>query len=812
MFFDSFLDILQFFLKKVTKSSNILSTFKFNVIFAHHFNGMFSKIITVIFFCLTIIHINAQNKFVLSGNISDFSTGENLIGAVLVTEENAAVGTFSNNYGFYSLTLSEGIYNLKIKYTGYLTENIRVDLNKNITLDIELQKTSYRIDDIEVTGQRADRNISSVEMGRIRMVPAQIENIPVIFGERDILKTIQLTPGIMPAGEGSSGFYVRGGGIDQNLILLDEAPVYSASHLLGFFSVFNSDAIKNATLLKGSVPAEYGGRASSVLDIQMNEGNMKKFGVSGNIGLISSNITAEGPVVKERGSFIISGRRTYADLFLKLSRDDDVKNTFLYFYDLNLKTNYKINGKNRIYLSGYMGRDDFGYKNEFGFDWGSMTGTLRWNHIYNEKLFSNTSLIFSNYSYNINVLNIQDLKISSEINNINLKQDFSFYANSDNTLKFGFNIIKHKILPGEVAVNEGFRYIPSENMIRRNAAEWAAYVSDLLRAHERLELYFGLRLALFSNMGVGELYEFDDNGELIETIKIKKGEIYKTQGGLEPRIGVNYSLSEKSSLKASYNKIYQFLHLITNTTTTAPTDMWLPSSNNVKPQISNQVSAGYFQNFRNNLFETSLEIYYKDLQNQIDYKNGADLLYNPIVESELVFGKGRAYGAELMMKKNSGKFNGWVSYTLSKTMRQFEEINNGKPFPARQDRTHDISVVAIYNLTPKLNFSASWVYYTGNAVTFPSGKYEVDGKTVGYYTERNGYRMPDYHRLDLGLTWERKRKTFESAWNFSIYNAYARENAYFIDFREKEDNPGETEAVQVALLKAIPSVSYRFKF
>ncbi|MEE4285979.1 MAG: TonB-dependent receptor [Mariniphaga sp.] len=774
---------------------------------------MLRKIIIVLVFLFYYTSSGAQNRFALSGNISDSATGEDLAGAAIAVEGNFSSGTFSNNYGFYSLSLEEGIYQIRIQFIGYEPQVFRVELDKNVKLDVELKSASYEIGNVVVIGERADKNVTSVEMGKVQLAPKQIENIPVIFGEPDILKTIQLTPGVKPASEGNSGFYVRGGGIDQNLILLDEAPVYSASHLLGFFSVFNSEALKNASLMKGSIPAEYGGRASSVLDIQMNEGNLKSYGVSGNLGLISSNLTVEGPVVKDKSSFMLSGRRTYADLFLNLSNEQDIKNTYLYFYDLNLKTNYKINSKNRIYLSGYLGRDDFGYKNEFGFDWGSITGTLRWNHIFGEKIFSNTSLIFSNYSYNINVLRNLDLAIRSEIRDINLKQDFTFYANSNNTFKFGANVIKHRIIPGEVSVNEGFGYITPENISRRNAVEWAGYISNSQRATDKIRLYYGLRLALFSNIGPGEFYEFDESGELIQTTEVERGEFYKTQGGLEPRLAVNYSLNGSSSVKASYNRIYQFLHLLTNTTTTTPTDLWLPSSNNVKPQISDQVSLGYFRNFLNNEFESSLEVYYKGFQNQIDYKNGADLVFNSTVESELVFGRGWAYGAELMLKRNMGRLNGWLSYTWSKTIRQFDEISNGNPFPARQDRTHDVSVVAIYGISPKLKLSATWIYYTGNAVTFPSGKYEIDGKNIGYYTERNGYRMPDYHRLDLGLVWQRKKTDkFESSWNFSIYNAYARENAYFIDFRTKENNPAETEAVQVSLFKAIPSVSYRFKF
>ncbi len=756
--------------------------------------------------------VSAQEEYVLSGNIKDAASGEDLIGATIKVNNLQNTGTISNAYGFYSLTLEKGNYSVSVQFMGYETKVFNLVLDGNKIMNIDLSEKSFEIGNIVVTGERADRNISSVEMGNVKMVPGRIESIPVIFGEHDVFKTIQLTAGVKPAGEGSSGFYVRGGGIDQNLILLDEAPVYNASHLMGFFSVFNSESLKDANLMKGSIPAEFGGRASSVFDIKMKDGNLKEYGATGSIGLISSSMTLEGPILKDKSSFIISGRRTYADMFLIFSNDEDVKNSTLYFYDLNLKTNYKINNNNRIFLSGYFGRDKFKYAEEFGFDWGNKTGTLRWNHNFSEKLFSNTSLIFSNYSYNINIYRDIDADINSEIQDWNLKQDFSFYLNTKNTVKYGCNVIYHNILPGKISVPRGSIYNPLE-ITRRKAIESAAYVSNQQTISEKLKLYYGLRLALFSNVAPGEFYEFNENGELENTIEKKDFEFVKTQGGLEPRLGATYILDAENSFKVSYNRIYQFLHLLSNSTTTTPTDLWLPSSNNVKPQISDQFSLGYFRNFKNNEFESSLEVYYKDLQNQIDYKNGADLVFNSTVEAELVFGKGWAYGAELTVKRNYGRINGWLTYTLSKTMRQFDEINQGNPFPARHDRTHDFSIVGIYDINERIKVSATWVYYTGNAVTFPSGRYEIDGQIVEYYTERNGYRMPDYHRLDLGLTWIRKKTNkFESSWNFSVYNAYARENAYYIDFRESEKNPGETEAVRFSLFKIVPSVSYKFKF
>ncbi len=753
----------------------------------------------------------SQQKYTLSGTITDASSGEDLIGAA-VSIQNHNFTAISNSYGFYSISIPEGDYTIYINQMGYAKQEISVKLHANQTINFRLDAINYQLEDIEVTGNKGDRNITALEMGNVKINPRQIENIPVLFGEHDLIKTMQLMPGIKQAGEGNTGFYVRGGGIDQNLILLDEAPVYNASHLLGFFSVFNSEAIRDANMLKGSIPAEYGGRASSVLDIRMKEGNMKDYQTTGNIGLISSSLSFEGPFKQDKSSFMISGRRTYADMFLQFAPDKDIRDAQLYFYDLNIKTNFKLDQKNRLFVSGYLGRDKFRMENQFGFDWGSKTATVRLNHTFSEKLFSNSSLIFSNYSYQIDLSGDNEVIMGSHIQDFNLKQDFSWYRNVRNTIKFGANLIIHKIVPGEIDAAPGSIYNSLEVRPRR-AFEGALYISNTQQINQRLNIYYGLRLVAFVNVGPGDFYRFDSNGNVKQLISYDHFKWVKTQGGPEPRLMLNYMIDNQSSVKASYNRNYQFIHLLSNSTASTPTDVWLPSSDNVKPQIADQWSVGYFRNLKKNLFETSVELYYKNLQNQIDYRNGADLVFNSTVEAELVFGRGWAYGAEFLVKKNYGKLTGWVGYTLSKTMRQFDQINNGNPFPARQDRLHDISVVAQYNFSPKLIASATWVYNTGNAVTFPNGKYTIDGKTVGYYTQRNGYRMPDYHRLDLGLTWIRKQTArFESSWNFSIYNAYGRENAYFISFRQNEENPEQTEAVQISLFKFIPSVSYKFKF
>ena len=753
-----------------------------------------------------------QTRVSIYGTVTDQRTGESLAGATIHIENTKHNGTVTNSYGYFSITVPEGQYKLRVQFIGYDSKEFYVSARENTLANISLAEKPVELDNITIRGEKSDRNVSSIEMGSARLSPKQIESVPVLFGEPDIMKTIQMMPGVKSASEGNSGFFVRGGGIDQNLILLDEAPVYNASHLLGFFSVFNSDAIRDAVLLKGSIPAEYGGRASSVLDIKMKEGNLNDYSVSGSIGLISSNLTLEGPIKKEKSSFMLSGRRTYVDLFLKLSGDEELKNTTLYFYDLNLKTNFRLNERNRLYLSGYFGRDNFGFSDRFGFDWGSKTGTLRWNHIFSERLFLNSSLIYSDYSYDIHLMGTSNVIMRSEIRDFNLKEDFTFFKNSRNTLKFGFNMIYHNFVPGEI-IPDGNSVYNALKIKDRKVAETAVCFSNNRVVSQRFQLYYGLRLALFSNVGPGDFYVLNPDGEVRDTVIYSDFKLVKTQGGLEPRLGFNYRLNRSSSVKGSATRIYQFVHLLSNSTTSTPTDVWLPSSDNVKPQMADQVSLGLFKNLNENRYESSLEVYYKHLYNQIDYKNGADLIFNSTVESELVFGKGWSYGAEFLLKKNYGRLNGWLAYTWSKTMRQFDDINEGRAFPARHDRTHDLSLVGIYRLSDKLSVSANWVYSTGDAVTFPSGRYQIDGQVVGYYTERNGYRMPSTHRLDLGLTWlSRKTRKFESSWNFSVYNAYAKENPYYIYFQEKEDQPGVQEAVQVSLFKIIPSVSYKFKF
>lgn len=767
---------------------------------------MKKSVLIIIILILTNI-VNAQEKSTISGHIKDASTGEELIGASIFIKE-LKIGGITNVYGFYSITIPNGKYSVEYSFIGYKTIITKLNLTNSINNNIELSPSISSLDEVVVTAEAADKNIRATEMSVIKLSPKEIKAIPVLFGEQDILKTIQLMPGVKAAGEGNSGFYVRGGGSDQNLILLDEAPVYNAAHLMGFFSVFNSDAVKDMKLYKGNAPAEFGGRLSSVLDVKMNDGNSKRFSASGGIGLISSKLTIEAPIVKDKGSFILAGRRTYADVFLKLSSDEALQNTTLYFYDFNMKANYRLNKNNRIFLSGYFGNDVLDMDGDMGFNWGNTTATFRWNHLFSDKLFLNSTIIYSKYKY---MLAIMDDKINSSIQDYNLKEDFQYFMNTRNTLKFGFNSIYHTFSPGELSSDVN----PSKNKKIENkyALENALYISHSFDINTVLKINYGLRYSMFSYIGAGNVYTYNNEGGIVDTTSYKSGELIQNYGGFEPRFLVNYLLNEKSSVKFSYTRNRQYIHLITNFTSSSNIDIWQPSTSIVEPEIADQFALGYFRNLKQNKFETSVEIYYKNLQNQIDIKNGAEIIMNEQVESDLVFGNGYSYGIEFFLRKKVGKLTGWLSYTWSKTERQFDEINNGDYFPAVYDRTHDISIVGVYNFTKRLSVSATWVYYTGNAVTYPVGRYEIGSQIVPVYSDRNSQRMPDYHRLDIGLTLKNKEKRkFDSSWNFSVYNAYARQNAYTISFRPKENSPMETEAVQMSLFSIVPSITYNFKF
>ncbi|MES2454589.1 MAG: carboxypeptidase-like regulatory domain-containing protein [Bacteroidota bacterium] len=755
---------------------------------------------------------SAQNKFTISGNITDAKSGETLIGASVKLAGPVSTGAVTNSYGYYSISVPSGSYTLSVSFIGYKTVTQPVDLSKALKLNLVLAEDN-QLNEVVVSATKRNENVTNPQMGLQKITVKELNNVPVLLGERDVLKTLQLLPGIKSAGEGNSGFYVRGGSTDQNLILLDEAPVYNASHLLGFFSTFNSDAIKDVSVYKGGMPSQYGGRLSSVLDIKMNEGNRKTFTAEGGLGLISSRLKVEGPIVKDKGSFMISARRTYIDAFLALSPDTAVKGNTLYFYDLNAKANYQINDKNTLYLSGYFGRDNLGINETFGFNWGNSTLTLRWNHLFSDRLFSNTSLIYSNYNYVIqNLMAENNFEVNSAIKNYNIKQDFDYNVGNSHSLKFGINAIHHTIEPGKLSATSTSS-VNQTTYENRKGVELAAYVSDEWEVGDRFNVVYGLRLSSFSPLGPGNFKTYDEDGNTIGVKPYEDGEVVKNYINLEPRISANLKLNANSSLKAAYTRNVQNVHLMSNSTSTSPTDLYVMNSNNIKPELADQVSAGYFRNFSDDQYEFSAEVYYKTMQNQIEYRSGTDLRGNSNVEADLLYGKGRAYGLELFLKKRFGRFNGWIGYTLSRTERKFDAINTAKWFNAKQDRTHDVSLVGIYKATTRWTFSSVFVYNTGNAVTYPSGKYQINGRTVFLYSDKNGYRTPAYHRLDVSATLEGKPgRKLQSSWSFGIYNLYNRQNAFAIDFKDDPDDASKTQVVRTTLFGIIPSVTWNFKF
>ena len=764
----------------------------------------------------------AQSHYTVNGYVKDSSNGESVIGATISIGGKTIT---TNAYGFYSITLEQGTYDVLVTHVSFLSQSFRLQLSTNIEHNVMLVSRSAAMNEVVVYSKRRDANVRAAQMGRIDLSVSQIKNIPAFLGEVDILKTIQLLPGVRNAGEGNAGFYVRGGGPDQNLILLDDAVVYNTGHLFGFFSIFNSDAIKNVTLYKGGMPAQYGSRLSSVLDVSMKDGNSNQFQAEGGIGLIASRISFQGPIKKEKASFIVSARRTYIDALIKpfIKRSSNFYGSGYYFYDLNAKVNYRFSEKDRLYLSGYFGRDVFTFNNsELSFNasipWGNSTATLRWNHVFNRKLFANTTVLYNDYHFTFGAAqNNFEVKMSSGIRDGNAKIDFDYYPSGSHRMKFGGLLTYHKFFPNVTSgrqdsvvfspVSEGIKY----------AIENGLYVQDDWDVSEKLKFSYGLRWSSFTQIGPYTKYERDANQNKTDSTVYKDLEKIRNYHGLEPRLTIRYAASSSTSIKASVTRNLQFIHLVSNAGTTLPTDLWVPSTFRVKPQISWQYAAGIFRNFSNNEYETSLEVYYKDMRNQIEYREG----YTPSLtdpEEEFVFGKGWSYGTELFINKVRGKLTGWIGYTLSWTWRKFPDLNEGVKYPAKYDRRHDLSLVATYEKNSRWKFGMVFVYGTGNATSLPERFYIINGVLTQEYSSINQYRLKPYHRLDLSATYTplpRKRKKVQSYWVFGVYNAYSRMNPYFIYFNQSGSPATGTqkiEARQVSLFPILPSVTWNFRF
>lgn len=764
----------------------------------------------------------AQERVTLSGYVKDGGSGEALISAAVFLPE-LRIGANTNEYGFYSLSVPPGKYAILVRYVSFETHVDTLELTKNTTYSIEMVAEVTELEEVLISAEAKNQNITDVEMSTMKLSVMTVKKMPQLLGEVDIIRSVQMLPGVTTVGEGATGFNVRGGNVDQNLILLDEAPVYNSSHLFGFFSVFNADAVKDVKLYKGGIPAKYGGRLSSVMDVRQNEGNNKRFSAKGGIGLLSSRLTLEAPIVKDKSSFMVAGRRSYFDIFAGLSNDSTVSQSTLYFYDLNAKANYTFNDNNRLFISGYFGKDDFEFADLFGFSWGNSTFSARWNHLFSERLFSNFTVIYSDYQYQISILAEDDpFDINSQIENYNVKSDFGFYLNPQNTLEFGISSLLYRFQPGEVVYREENPFQNADLTVReQQALESAVYISNEQKVGTRLTLQYGLRFSVFNNIGRTESFVYAEGQprtveNIIDTVNYGNMEIVKTYTAFEPRFSGNYVLNEAQSIKFSYNRTAQYIHLVSNTTSATPVDVWTPANEYIRPAIADQVTLGYFRNFKENTYEGSLEVYYKNFTDLIDYIDGADLIFNDALETQLLTGRGRAYGAEFLLRKQTGKLTGWLAYTLSRTERQVDGINSGEWYSANWDKTHDLSLFLSYSLSKRFEVGANFAFMTGRPITFPNAKYEIDGVTVPNYDNRNGARIPNYHRLDASVTYTPKsneRHRWQHSLNLSVYNLYNRRNPYSIFFRQNEDDPTITEAVRLSIFgSVIPSLTYNFEF
>ena len=770
-------------------------------------------------------NVFSQQKFTLNGYVKDSVNGETLIGANLAIKAEGK-GVNTNQYGFFSITLNQGKYNFTCSYLGYTTKEMVIDLDGNKELNILLSPYKNSLSDVVVSTRKKDNNVRSAQMGKIDINVANAKSLPAFLGEVDLLKTLQLLPGVKNAGEGNSGFFVRGGNADQNLILLDDAVVFNPGHLFGFFSVINADAIKNVSLIKGGMPAQYGGRLSSVVDIAMKEGNLNKTEIDAGIGLIASRFSIQAPIKKDKASFIISARRTYVDVLAKqfIKQDNSFYGSGYYFYDLNAKINYKIGAKDHLYLSGYFGRDKFVFKNnERSFSttipWGNATATLRWNHIFNKKLFANTTLVYNDYNFAFNGQQSNfNIKLSSGIRDLNFKTDYDYFATPEHKIKFGAAYTYHTFFPSSLSGNQDSVVFKPDNAKIKYANETAIYLQDDWEIGKKIKINYGFRYSVFQQVGSYTKYSKDADGNKLDSTVFSKGQSVKIYAGLEPRFTFRYAVNDNESIKAAITRNMQYIHLVSNNGNTLPTDLWVPSTSLVKPQIAWQYAVGYFKNFNKGMFETSIETYYKTMDNQIEYRQGFTPNTLKDVEEDFVFGKGWSYGAEFFVNKVKGRFTGWLSYTLSYTNKKFKDINNGETFVAKYDRRHDLSITGTYQLNNKWKLGAVFVYASGNATTVPEKFYFVNGILTQEYSKINAYRLPAYHRLDVAATYTptpKKKHKYTSNFVFSVYNIYSRKNPYFIYFDQSGSlatNDLKIQAKQVSLFPIIPSVTWNVKW
>lgn len=761
--------------------------------------------------------VSLQKNVVITGYVSDTETGERLAG-VTVIETNLRTGTSTNEYGYYSLTIPSGKWDLQLSYIGYKTINHTGQSLKNTSHDFSMERLDTQLGEVVIQAERSNENVKATSMGIVKLDVKTIKAIPSLLGEIDVVRVLQLLPGVQATSEGSTGFSVRGGGSDQNLILLDDATVYNSGHLMGFFSIFNNDAVKNVTLYKGDIPAAYGGRLSSLLDVEMKEGDQRKLGVTGSIGTISSKVTVEGPVIKDKTTFLVAGRRTYADLFLPFAKEEDIRDNKLYFWDLNMKLSHVLNENNRLFFTGYSGRDIF--KNDYSqLGFGNTTGSLRWNHIYSKRLYMNLSMIYSKYNYDLGTpesgTGSFSFRWNSRLSDYQPRLDFTHFLNENHKLKYGLSLIYHDFFPGEVIGIGGTSGTTYFKLPSTYALESGVYISDEFKVSGNFTLKYGLRYAIFQNIGPGTYYEYDSNYIPVDSIKYPSGKIFNTYSGLEPRLAFTYMLNDLSSLKGSYTHTAQFITLAQNSSSGTPLNIWFPASPNVKPQLCDQFSLGYFRNFANDMYEVSGEVYYKNFRRLIDFRDHAELFLNQYLEGELRRGNGYSYGIETLLRKNEGFFTGWISYTYSRSFRKVPEINNGKKYPSLYDKPHNINLVTSFALSQRITASTTWTYATGLPLTLPTGRSVIGNSIIPVYSDRNSYRMEAYHRLDISVTLkgkEKPAKKWHSELNLSVYNVYNRHNAWAINIVPDEDNPYVTYAEKTYLFAVIPAITWNIKF